>query len=101
MSCNLSCNDVRITQACVLTMTSGQMWNFIRNASNHGRQRDGRLQLILESDGAQFRYETYLVVALNGAISVGFILLNQASEIKHLHLSKGRVGVIIIDAVLS
>lgn len=76
-------------------MTSGQMWNIIRNASNYGRYRDGETRLIMESESSQFRYETYFVSLLNGSIALGFILMNQASEISHTILRKGMVYLLI------
>lgn len=72
-------------------MTSGQMWNFIRNASNYGRYHNGEIHLVRESENSQYRYESYFILLLNGSIALGFILLNQASEISHKILRKGMV----------
>lgn len=90
-----------IIMLCVLAMTSGQMWNIIRNASNYGRYRNGETRLVMESESSQYRYESYFISLLNGSVALGFILLNQASEIGHKILRKavGFVGLVMIMAI--
>lgn len=71
-------------------MTSGQMWNHIRGPPYaHRNPQTGAMHYIHGSSQGQFVAETHIVMALNAAISVGFIVLNEASKTKR-DISKRR-----------
>lgn len=61
----------------VLAMTSGQMWNHIRGPPLMHRTQKG-VSYIHQSSSGQFVIETYIIILLNGAISLGIILMNEA-----------------------
>ncbi|CAG5124102.1 unnamed protein product [Candidula unifasciata] len=69
--------------AVIFAMTSGQMWNHIRGPPvMHRNPTTGEMHYIHGSSQGQFIMETYIVMLLNTAIVVGFILLNEAESIK-------------------
>ncbi|XP_039265739.2 dolichyl-diphosphooligosaccharide--protein glycosyltransferase subunit MAGT1-like [Styela clava] len=84
----------------VLLMTSGQMWNHIRKPAQLNKNRQGGLEYIHGSRGGQYIFESYIVMALNAAITLGFILLNEVQAIKHRIIKKAvgflGFGVIVI-----
>lgn len=61
----------------VLAMTSGQMWNHIRGPPLMHRTQKG-VSYIHHSSSGQFVIETYIIIFLNGFISLGIILMNEA-----------------------
>lgn len=71
------------TLALLFTMTSGQMWNHIRDAQFiHTNQQNGEVMYVHPWSDSQLIVETYIVFALNAAVVIGIILLNEASAIK-------------------
>ncbi|GAB1601765.1 tumor suppressor candidate 3-like isoform X1 [Argonauta hians] len=67
----------------IFAMTSGQMWNHIRGPPfMHRNPHTGQMHYIHGSSQGQFVVETYLVMCLNGAVVIGFILLNEANNLK-------------------
>lgn len=67
----------------IFAMTSGQMWNHIRGPPlMHRNPTTGQMHYIHGSSQGQFIMETYIVMLLNCAVVVGFILLNEASSRK-------------------
>ncbi|KAF6032363.1 hypothetical protein EB796_009324 [Bugula neritina] len=80
----------------ILVMMSGQMWNQIRGASfAHRDPRTGAMSYIHGSSQGQFVMETYIVMGLHGAISIGVILMNEANTMKDLsdQQRKGMAGI--------
>ncbi|CAG9762065.1 unnamed protein product [Ceutorhynchus assimilis] len=63
-----------------LAMTSGQMWNHIRGPPFMHRNQNGQTSYIHGSSQGQFVVETYIVMALNGAVVVGMILMAEAAK---------------------
>lgn len=63
----------------VLVMTSGQMWNHIRGPPLMHRSNKG-ISYIHGSSSGQFVVETYIIIALNGAVALGVILMNEAMK---------------------
>jgi hypothetical protein len=79
--------------AFIFTMTSGQMWNHIRGAQFvHKNQQNGEVVYVHPWSDSQLVVETYIVFALNAAVVMGIILLNEASGIKSA-VGKRRVKV--------
>lgn len=72
----------------VLVMTSGQMWNHIRKPAQMSRNRKGDAEYIHGSRGGQYIFESYIVMAINGAITLGFIILNEVQTFKHRILKR-------------
>lgn len=71
------------TLALLFTMTSGQMWNHIRDAPFiHTNHQNGEVMYVHPWSDSQLIVETYIVFALNAAVVIGIILLNEASAIK-------------------
>ncbi|BFZ24307.1 hypothetical protein BsWGS_27346 [Bradybaena similaris] len=69
--------------AVIFAMTSGQMWNHIRGPPvMHRNPSTGEMHYIHGSSQGQFIMETYIVMLLNTAIVVGFIMLNEAESMK-------------------
>ncbi|XP_025085267.1 tumor suppressor candidate 3-like isoform X2 [Pomacea canaliculata] len=69
--------------AVIFAMTSGQMWNHIRGPPlMHRNPNTGQMHYIHGSSQGQFIMETYIIMLLNLAVVVGFILLNEASSLK-------------------
>ncbi|CAI9732339.1 Hypothetical predicted protein [Octopus vulgaris] len=67
----------------IFAMTSGQMWNHIRGPPfMHRNPHTGQMHYIHGSSQGQFVVETYLVMCLNAAVVIGFILLNEANNLK-------------------
>ncbi|KAI0213706.1 Tumor suppressor candidate 3 [Lamellibrachia satsuma] len=67
----------------VFAMTSGQMWNHIRGPPfMHKNPQTGQVHYIHGGSQGQFIVETYIVIFLNAAIVIGFILLNEAGKMK-------------------
>ena len=60
----------------VLAMTSGQMWNHIRGPPLMHRTQKG-VSYIHHSSSGQFVIETYIIILLNGTISLGIFLMNE------------------------
>ncbi|XP_054714356.1 tumor suppressor candidate 3-like [Uloborus diversus] len=63
----------------IFAMTSGQMWNHIRGPPFMHRTSRGTISYIHASSSGQFIVETYIVIILNAAITLGMILLNEAA----------------------
>lgn len=62
-------------------MTSGQMWNHIRGPPYAQRNPNtGGMSYIHSSSQGQYIAETHIVLGINAAIAVGFILLNEAGN---------------------
>lgn len=78
-----------IVMTIVMIMTSGQMWNHIRKPPEANRDHNGNLQYIHGSRSGQFIFETYIVLGINAAISVGFILMNEVHSLKNKTFRKG------------
>lgn len=71
------------TLAVLFAMTSGQMWNHIREAPFlHTNHQNGEVLYVHPWSDSQLIVETYIVFALNAAVVIGMILLNEASAIK-------------------
>ncbi|CAG0913885.1 unnamed protein product [Notodromas monacha] len=66
----------------VFAMTSGQMWNHIRNPPFLHKTQQGGVAYIHGSSQGQFVVETYIIAIINGAIVVGMILLTEAANSK-------------------
>ncbi|KAH9519860.1 tumor suppressor candidate 3 [Bulinus truncatus] len=72
-----------ISLAVIFAMTSGQMWNHIRGPPvMHRNPNTGQMHYIHGSSQGQFIMETYIVMLLNTAVVVGFIMLNEAQTMK-------------------
>ncbi|CAL1543306.1 unnamed protein product [Lymnaea stagnalis] len=72
-----------IALAVIFAMTSGQMWNHIRGPPvMHRNPNTGQMHYIHGSSQGQFIMETYIVMLLNTAVVVGFIMLNEAQTMK-------------------
>lgn len=82
----------------VLIMTSGQMWNYIRKPAEAGRDGN-RIRYILGGRGGQYVLESYIVMAVNMAVAVGFILLNEVPSVKS-GITKKVIGVIGLSMVV-
>ncbi|XP_074649706.1 dolichyl-diphosphooligosaccharide--protein glycosyltransferase subunit TUSC3-like [Tubulanus polymorphus] len=79
----------------ILAMTSGQMWNHIRGPPfMHRNPQTGQVHYIHGSSQGQFIIETYIVILLNAAITVGMLLLNEGNNVKG-DASKKRIMVLI------
>lgn len=79
----------------IFAMTSGQMWNHIRGPPfMHKNPQNGQVSYIHGSSQGQFIMETYIVILLNCAVTVGMILLNEAHTIKG-DASKKRIMALI------
>jgi len=63
----------------VIVLTSGQMWNHIRGPPFMHRSSRGSVGYIHGSSGGQFIVETYIVIILNAAITLGMILMQEAA----------------------
>ena len=70
-------------------MTSGQMWNYIRKPAEVGRDGNS-VRYILGGRGGQYVLESYIVMAVNMAVAVGFILLNEVPSVKQGIAKKGK-----------
>ncbi|ESO98127.1 hypothetical protein LOTGIDRAFT_239089 [Lottia gigantea] len=69
--------------AVIFAMTSGQMWNHIRGPPlMHRNPQSGQMHYIHGSSQGQFIMETYIVMLLNTAVVVGFIIMNEAHNMK-------------------
>ncbi|KAK6168370.1 hypothetical protein SNE40_020920 [Patella caerulea] len=69
--------------AIIFAMTSGQMWNHIRGPPlMHKNPQTGQMHYVHASSQGQFIMETYIVMLLNTAVVVGFIMLNEAHTMK-------------------
>ncbi|XP_041357228.1 tumor suppressor candidate 3-like [Gigantopelta aegis] len=67
----------------IFAMTSGQMWNHIRGPPlMHRNPQNGEMQYIHGSSQGQFIMETYIIMLLNAAVVIGFIMLNEAQTMK-------------------
>ncbi|CAE1157581.1 unnamed protein product [Acanthosepion pharaonis] len=67
----------------IFAMTSGQMWNHIRGPPfMHRNPHTGQMALIYPSNSSQFVFETWIIIFLNAAVVIGFILLNEANNLK-------------------
>jgi len=67
----------------IMAFLSGQMWNHIRGPPLMGRNpQTGQVGYIHGSSQGQFIIETYIVMAVYGAITVGFILMIDAADKK-------------------
>ncbi|KAJ6219914.1 hypothetical protein RDWZM_005726 [Blomia tropicalis] len=69
-----------IALAIVFAMTSGQMWSHIRSPPLMQRSQKGGISYIHGSSSGQFIIETYIIFALNAAITIGFILLVESMK---------------------
>jgi oligosaccharyltransferase complex subunit gamma len=71
-----------IATLCVIfAFLSGQMWNHIRGPPlMHRNPNTGSMSYIHGSSQGQFIIETYLVFGMYAAISVGFIIMNDAAD---------------------
>ncbi|CAK9303601.1 unnamed protein product [Gordionus sp. m RMFG-2023] len=66
--------------AFVYIMISGQMWNRIRSPPfMHQNHKTGQMTYIAPGGSSQFVAETYIVIALNAAITLGIIMVQEAS----------------------
>ncbi|KAF7992000.1 hypothetical protein HCN44_010820 [Aphidius gifuensis] len=65
-----------------LTMISGQMWNHIRGPPFIHKSPNGGVAYIHGSSQGQFVLETYIVMALNGAVVLGMILMTEGASRK-------------------
>lgn len=78
-------------QVTVHVMTSGQMWNMIRRPAEAGRDAHG-VRYIQGGRGGQYIFESYIVMAVNMAVAVGFILMNEVPSVKKGKIKKGKEG---------
>lgn len=81
----------------VLASTSGQMWNHIRRPPYQHNTQNGPVY-IQGNSGGQFVAETYIVAAINGAVVVGMIIMNEAARSKWG--SKVRKGMAIVGLAI-
>ncbi|XP_039265417.1 dolichyl-diphosphooligosaccharide--protein glycosyltransferase subunit TUSC3-like [Styela clava] len=80
-----------LSMVIVLGMTSGQMWNHIRGPPYaHRNPQTGAMHYIHGSSQGQFVAETHIIMGINAAIAVGFIILNEAAKTK-MDISKRRM----------
>ncbi|XP_050300060.1 tumor suppressor candidate 3 [Anthonomus grandis grandis] len=86
-------------------MTSGQMWNHIRGPPFMHRNQNGQTSYIHGSSQGQFVVETYIVMSLNAAVSIGIILMTEAAKGKTPDLKKRKVmavvGLVLISVFFS
>ena len=61
----------------ILAMISGQMWNHIRGPPFAHRTAQGDTGYFSGTSQYQFIAETYIIFVLYGAITVGFVLMNE------------------------
>jgi oligosaccharyltransferase complex subunit gamma len=71
-----------VALAFVFAMTSGQMWNHIRNPPFLHKNQQGGVAYIHGSSQGQFIVETYIIAVLNAAVVLGMILLTEAANTK-------------------
>lgn len=81
----------------VHVMTSGQMWNMIRRPAEAGRDGNG-VRYIQGGRGGQYIFESYIVMAVNMAVAVGFILMNEVPSVKRGKIKKviGGIGLAMV-----
>ncbi|KAL0268147.1 UNVERIFIED_CONTAM: hypothetical protein PYX00_010201 [Menopon gallinae] len=65
-----------------LAMVSGQMWNHIRSPPFVHTAQNGGIAYIHGSSQAQFISETYIIIALDGLIVLGMILMTESARKK-------------------
>lgn len=89
----------------IFAFLSGQMWNHIRGPPfMHRNAQTGQITYISGSSQMQFVVETYIVMFMYVAVTVGFIMLNEAIEIKSDATKKrvlACVGLAIVVAFFS
>ncbi|XP_071847473.1 dolichyl-diphosphooligosaccharide--protein glycosyltransferase subunit TUSC3-like isoform X2 [Apostichopus japonicus] len=79
----------------VFAMTSGQMWNHIRGPPYaHRNPQNGQVSYIHGSSQGQFVAETHIILLLNCAVTVGFIMMNK-NPISEGDVRKRRVLTVI------
>uniref|UniRef100_A0A915K9X7 Magnesium transporter protein 1 n=1 Tax=Romanomermis culicivorax TaxID=13658 RepID=A0A915K9X7_ROMCU len=73
-----------IAALCIIfAFLSGQMWNHIRGPPfMHRNPQTGQMAYISGSSQMQFVVETYIVMLMYIAVTVGFILMNEAIDMK-------------------
>jgi len=70
-----------ISLCIIFAFLSGQMWNHIRGPPFiHTHHQTGQTSFISGSSQMQFVVETYLVAGMYAAVTVGFILMNDAAD---------------------
>lgn len=85
--------------AIILFMTSGQMWNHIRGPPFMQRNPQSKQWMYIHgSSQGQYVAETYIVMSLNLAVAIGFILLNEAAK-STTEAHKGRNKVMAIAGI--
>uniref|UniRef100_A0A183IKU5 ECR1_N domain-containing protein n=1 Tax=Soboliphyme baturini TaxID=241478 RepID=A0A183IKU5_9BILA len=99
----------------IFAFLSGQMWNHIRGPPFiHRNERTGRLNYFSSSSQMQFIVETYVVMLickyrhgcfsltcfLDAAITVGFIMMNEAVDMKGDPMRKRGTDVVAIIGLL-
>ncbi|XP_065312944.1 tumor suppressor candidate 3-like isoform X3 [Gordionus sp. m RMFG-2023] len=86
----------------IFIMISGQMWNHIRGPPfMHRNPRTGGVNYIRHDGRAQFIVESYIVIILYAAITLGIILLKEAMCSTKLDNSKRKIIAILGLALLS
>jgi len=67
----------------IFAFLSGQMWNHIRGPPfMHRNPNTGQMSYISGSSQMQFVVETYIVMGMYAAVTVGFIMMNEAVDAK-------------------
>lgn len=96
-----------IVVALILFMTSGQMWNHIRGPPFMQRHPQSKQWMYIHgSSQGQYVAETYIVMSLNLAVAIGFILLNEAAKSTiEQHRSRNKVmaiaGIVLVGIFFS
>ncbi|XP_055357941.1 tumor suppressor candidate 3-like [Paramacrobiotus metropolitanus] len=96
-----------IVVALILFMTSGQMWNHIRGPPFMQRHPQSKQWMFIHgSSQGQYVAETYIVMSLNLAVAIGFILLNEAAKsTNEQHRGRNKVmaiaGIVLVGIFFS
>lgn len=89
-----------VVVALILFMTSGQMWNHIRGPPFMQRHPQSKQWMYIHgSSQGQYVAETYIVMSLNLAVAIGFIMLNEAAKSTN-EQQKGRNKVMAIAGIV-
>ncbi|OQV20681.1 Magnesium transporter protein 1 [Hypsibius exemplaris] len=89
-----------IVVALILFMTSGQMWNHIRGPPFMQRHPQSKQWMYIHgSSQGQYVAETYIVMSLNLAVAIGFVMLNEAAK-STTESQKGRNKVMAIAGII-
>lgn len=76
-------------------MSSGHMWNYIENPPLVYKNQDDGVVIIHRSRRKQSVFETYIVAILNGAITVGVVLLLEAGNRAKKKLKNSKMYAIV------